>query len=421
MNLGSFLKMPLLKNGVLFTLFSFLNSGINFFLLLLLAHYFPTDQYGKLNLFNTLLTLITPLISLSTLGYVSVSYFRLSKKDFKSVIQSYFIISSNVFIVLLVIIWVGRLYWEQYIGIDAHFLYIAVIICWAQIFTLLNLELWRLGENPISYGIYTVAITICNFVITLWLVEICDGGWESRIYTLLCVTLVFAFISFIVIYKRGYCTFLIPTKLIFEKTLYFGLPLIPHQLSFWMRQGLDRFIINYFYSQATVGVFSFAYNFANIVIILGAAFNSANSVFIYKTIANGGSDGKRILLRQTKLMACIFGVTTALVILLAYSLCPILFPAYKSSLVYVLPLCVSAFIHCIYLLFVNYLFYFGKTKKLMYITLTFSLIHTLLSLSFTRFSVMATAYIGMFCNLMICVFVVYDSDKTYSIINKNGE
>ena len=57
----------------------------------------------------------------------------------------------------------------------------------------------------------------------------------------------------------------------------------------------------------------------------------------------------------------------------------------------------------------------------MCITLGFSLIHVLLSLFFTRFSVMATAYIGVFCNLMICIFVVYYSNKVYSILNNNGE
>lgn len=421
MNFLSFFKMPLFKNGALFAIFSFLNSGINFFLVLLLAHYFPAGQYGSLNLFNTLLTLITPLISLSTLGYVSVSYFKLNSEKFKDVVQSFLIISSNVFLILLALIWFGKEYWESYIGIEVRFLYIAVIICWAQIFTLLNLELWRLEENPISYGIYTVAITICNFAITLWLVDVCDGGWESRIYTLLYVTLFFALISFVIVFRRGYCSFSFPSKQLIRVTLDFGLPLIPHQLSFWMRQGLDRFIINYFYSQVAVGFFSFAYNFANIIIILGTAFNSANSVFIYKTIASGGGDSKRILLKQTKLMSIIFGIATILVIVFAYGLCPMLFPAYISSLVYVIPLCLSAFIHCIYLLFVNFLFYFGKTRKLMCITLGFSLIHVLLSLSFTRFSVMATAYIGVFCNLMICIFVVYYSNKVYSILNNNGE
>ena len=63
-----------------------------------------------------------------------------------------------------------------------------------------------------------------------------------------------------------------------------GIPLIPHLATTWLRQGCDRYIINYHYELAEVGLFSFALNMANIIEMMGGSFNANNYVNIYKTL-----------------------------------------------------------------------------------------------------------------------------------------
>ena len=46
------------RNGGLFSAFSFFNKGIGFVLLILLAKYIQPSEYGELSLFNTLVSLL---------------------------------------------------------------------------------------------------------------------------------------------------------------------------------------------------------------------------------------------------------------------------------------------------------------------------------------------------------------------------
>jgi len=403
------------RNGVLFTFFSFLNSGINFFLLFVLAGFLSPQGYGKLNLFNTCLTLLAPLISLSTLGYVGVTYFQKNTDNFINIIKSIICISSLVFFLLGGISYSLYDYWEKWTGLGFDYIFYALAICFVQVFTLINLEVWRIEEKPVAYGVYSVLITGLNFFLTLLFVIYYHCEWEGRVYALLLGTGLFGAGSFYILGYKKYMNFKRFSLNYFRETLKFGIPLIPHQLSFWLRQGLDRFIINYYFTSEIVGIFSFAYNFANVIMILGTAFNATNSVYIYKNISSGAEVARLHLQKQTKLMTGFFIVVSAMVIVGAYLFSPWIFPKYTASLKYIFPLCTAAFFHCIYLLFVNYLFYFKKTKVLMNITVAVSIFHMCLSLAFTHYDVLITAYISLVSNFLICCIVALYTQRVYPI------
>lgn len=407
-----------IKNGVLFSFFSFLNSGINFFLLIVLAGFLSINGYGKLNLFNTCITLITPLISFSTLGYIGVAYFRKSTPEFVNVIKSVCYISVVVFLFFCVISFCFKADWESWTGLSFEYILYAILICFVQIFTLINLEIWRIKEKVVSYGIYSLLVSGLNCCLTLLLVTQYHYGWLGRVYALIFGVGVFGFFSFYILWKKRYLNFQSVIQNVVTETLTFGIPLIPHQLSFWLRQGLDRFIINYYFTSEVVGIFSFANNFANIIMILGTAFNATNSVFIYKSISSGEEVMRLRLRAQTKFMVSFFAIIVLLVVAGAYFFSPLIFPQYITSIKYILPLCLAAFFHCIYLLFVNYLFYFKKTKRLMNITLACSIVHMCLSLAFTRYDVLITSYISLVSNFLICIAVILYSHKVYPIFYK---
>lgn len=406
-----------IKNGVSFAFFSFLNSGFNFILLLILARYLPSGEYGYLNLFNTLVNLVTPIISLSSLGFISVSYFRLSQKKFEEVVKSVILISIFTFIFISFLILVFGNFFSHILGLSKGFLFCAVFSCFLQVFTLINLEIWRINEKTISYGVYTVSLTVLNFIITLlWIIKY-GGGWESRIYTLVFLSMSFSFFSLYLLRHNNIILLNnFPSGNIIKQTLNYGIPLIPHQLSFWIRQGLDRFVVNYFYNSSFVGMYSFAYNYANIIMILGTAFNATNSVYIYKNLSNSTEETRGLLLRQIKILTIVFVLATILVIVLAFTLGKICFPLYSDALIFVIPLCISAFVHCVYLLFVNFLFYYKKTKILMYITSSISILHLALSFILIKQSLFWAPYIYLLSNVLICLGVIYYSNKVCPVL-----
>lgn len=409
-----------IKNGLIFSFFAFLNNGVNFIMLMLLADLLVPDSYGILNLFNTAITILTVLIPLGCTGFVAVSFFRTTREEFVAIINAIFAISTTVFILFLLFLLIAQSYLDldRVIGFSFNFQIIALSICFFQLFSTINLDIWRLQEKPIAYGLYSLGIIVLNFLLTFLFLLGFKMDWKGRAYAQLIAVVIFFIISTVFLFRRRFLTFQKIQFKVIKEALLFGIPLIPHTLSSWIRQGLDRYILNFFWSSTVVGFFSFALNFGNIIHIIGIAFNLSNSVFIYKKLANRDSNTKKIILKQTYIMTVIFFAGTMVVFLSSYLLIPYVFPKYIESLPYLFPLCLAAFFQCIYYLFVNYLFYFKKTKILMYITFSVSITHLLLSFILTKYCSIFTAYISLFSNFVICILVFFISQKYYPIYKK---
>ena len=65
-----------IRNGAFFTIFSFVNKGINFILLILLARYITPTEYGYWSLLGTIVMFMGYFIAMTSQGYLSVSYFQ---------------------------------------------------------------------------------------------------------------------------------------------------------------------------------------------------------------------------------------------------------------------------------------------------------------------------------------------------------
>ncbi len=398
-------QSPTIKNGAIFTFFAFCNSGIGFILLLVLANYIEPGEYGTLNLFNTFIQLFTIFICLGTTGYVSVSFFKKSRNELKQIIGSVLLIATGVLFFFLILLSVFSGWFEKVIGLDVEFQWIALLVCYCQVYNTINLDIWRLEEKPISYGIYSLSFALLNFALTLLLVISYNQGWLGRLYSQTIVAIIYFLISIVFLITRGYISFKIPSKQSFKESLNFGLPLVPHQASGWLKQGADRYIINYFLSVSAVGLYSFALNFANIITIIGTAFNATNSVFIYKNLAGGYIQQKKKLRKQEKVVTILFAVITVLVAVCCYIGIPLFLPKYSGSSQYVFPLCLSALFGCYYMVYVNYLFFYGKTKGLMFITFGASILHVVISFGLTRYGAIFTSYTIMFTQFITFVAV----------------
>ena len=93
-----------LKNGGLFSIFSFFNKGISFLLLMILAKYISPAQYGFLSLFNTIVTFLGFTVGLSTAGYLGISYFKNKLAVFKSDLTTIILITTVGSLLLCILI-----------------------------------------------------------------------------------------------------------------------------------------------------------------------------------------------------------------------------------------------------------------------------------------------------------------------------
>lgn len=291
-----------------------------------------------------------------------------------------------------------------------------VYLCAVSVMYNLLLDIYRLEEKSIKYGVFTIISTLLNICASLILVVALKQDWYGRVEANIITSTAFLFIGIYLLFKKKYLTLEKPTKEIYKETLSYGIPLIPHSSNGFLRQGMDRYIINSHFTSSSVGLFSFAINFAFIIYSVGSAFNKSNSVYIYKSLSYGQEGVKAKLRKQTVYILVFYLGFSLLLCILCRLLIPILFPNYKDSVIYLFPLCMSCFFQCVYLQFCNFLFYFKKTKELMYMTVGVSLVHLPLSLLLTRYSVLYAAYISMLSSFIEALLVYAYSRKLYKII-----
>lgn len=409
------------RNGGLFSAFSFFNKGIGFVLLILLAKYIQPSEYGELSLFNTLVSLLGYFVGLSTAGYLDVSFFKEKREDFKKDFTSICVITLLVSSFICLIFVAFHAYLSSWLKLDVRFIFLGLAVAVMSVFINLNLSYLRVTEKISKYGLLSCGYAILNFILSLYLVIHEGLNWLGRVYAQFFCEVSFFSIAIIFFLKLRLFSISLEWER-YKKILIWGIPLIPHQMSVWLRQGCDQYIINSFYTTADVGVFSFALNLTNVIIILGMAFNSTNSVTLFQTLSLDIPNAvkKQKLKKQEKAILFLYIFFTIAIIVGAFLLVPVVLPKYASCLSYFLILSFYGFIQCLYFLVCNYLYYYNETKSLMMITFLCSLLHLALSFIFTRFSLYLTCSIYII-SFSLIFFLVWKKSRMLIKANLSDE
>lgn len=399
------------RNGGLFAIFSFFSKGVSFLLLTILARFITPDDYGELSLFNTLITLLGYFVGLSTAGYMGVSFFKGNKDRFKEDFTAINLITCASFFVILLFFIMSSQWLSELLKVPVRFLPLGLLIAFANVFVGLNLDYYRVQEKLSWYGILSCSFALLNFVSAMYLVVDRKLNWPGQVYALAICNLIYALVAVVGFYKKH--LFRVPKQWsTYKKVIVWGLPMIPHSASVWIKQGLDRYIIAGTHTIADVGLFSFALTLSSAIIMVGHAFNQTNSVNLYQTLSSTDTNENKIksLRLKERFLTFLYLGIVIFTMVFCLTLIPIVMPKYANCLPYFLILSVYGFLHCIYFLYCNYFFYFERTKQLMFITFGTAVLHLLLSLWLTRFSLYLTCLINVF-SMLVMVLLVYIQSK----------
>lgn len=415
MFLNCLLGNKLLLKGALFSFFSFFNQGASFLLLIILANYIAPSDYGTLSLFNTIISFLGFVVSLSTHGYITISFFKKDEKKFKQDYTLIFLITFAVATFFAFLLLLGNTFVAEVLELPIHYLWFALVISVMSCYFQIVLDYYRIREKLTSFGLVSCSFAVVNFAVTMLFVVALKQGWVGRIYAQLACGVLYGLVAFYVCFRYRLFIFKGLSWLQVKPILMWGIPLMPHLATSWIKQGGDRYIINYYYTLAEVGIFSFALNLSNIIDMIGAAFNQTNSVSIYQILSSEANDRWLRLKRQTRDIFVIYTIGAVIVFVGCSVIIPILLPKYSSSLPYFYLLGISGYFQCIYFLYTNYLFYYDRTKDLMFITFSCSVLHLGLSMLFTRYSLYYTCLLYVFLKALMVVMVVF---RAKGLINK---
>lgn len=259
----------LFKNTIIITIGKMCTQLISFLLLPVYTTLLSTEEYGIVDLLNTLIALCIPV----TTFQIEQAVFRhlIDSRDNESEIKctittTLITVTIQSIVYLMIFCIVAPFIHNQY----KYYLATNVIAC---IFSSIMLQISRgLGDNKkYAFGSFITAFTtvILNIVFIV--------GFKWGAYGMLTASLIGNIVCSIYIFisKRvyKYILFKLYSKELLKKLWKYSLPLIPNAISWWIFNSSDRIIVSSILGIGENGILSAAYKFSSVYITIYNIFN----------------------------------------------------------------------------------------------------------------------------------------------------
>ncbi len=384
MKIGSMLfKSTLVKQTAIYTISDGISKGMSFLTLPLISHYLVPAELGIAANFDVLQNILMLLAGQVIINSMPYFYYGKTKGQQATIVSSiiYIVLSSSVLFSLIIFLSTNILNSYLQIGLSLQLLTIVSVI--AHLISSLDLILYRLEEKPYVFAILQIIQTILYLVSLVVLVVGFRLSALGKIYSVIISFTLVAIIHIILLIKRKFISISISIKDI-QSLLSFGLPLLPHSLSFWFKSGFDKIIITTYCGLATNGIYSMAMSFGALYTIFQSAFNNSYVPYLQKRI-NGFTPQnidkeKKAIVRLSYLIMSGFIVLYFVVLLFCWMATSyVLDNSYSDSFQFIPWIMLGLTFNSMYGLVIQYPYSVKKTFGLGVITFSGSIIQLLLT------------------------------------------
>lgn len=405
----------LLKNSFIYVLGDVLNKSIPFFMLPILTRYLSPGDYGIIASFSALVSVFAVCSGLSVHGAVNVNFFRMGKEELKEYIGNTIIILNVSTLIIFVITFIISPIIGKRFSLPTEWILIAVILAFSQFLTTINLVLWTAEQKPKQYTIYQLSQTLLLASLSLMFIVALKMDWKGQLIAQSIGTILFAGFSFLFIIKRGYFRFKLNKEYVSD-ALKFGIPLIPHQLSMWLKTGSDRMILMALVGSVQTGIYSVGYQLGMVINVLVTAFNKAWSPYLFRVLAdNPKFETKLKLVKFTYLYMLVIIVIALIFSFFAKYIIPIFLGAkFVAATQYLIYFSLAFAFQGMYTMVGNYVFYAKKTNLIAYVTFTTSLLHVAMTYTFVKiYGSIGAAYSTVISYFLTFIAMWYLNNKVY--------
>ncbi len=264
-------EKQLMKNTAIITIGKVCTQMISFFLLPLYTAIFTTDEYGIVDLFNTIVACILPIATLQ----IEQGLFRFlidTRDDDKG--KTKLITSTAILFLFQTLLYVG-IYsiFQNYINSEyKHFLLLNVI---ANMSSGLMLQLARgLGKNK-EYSIGSFIVAGFTVMLNVLLIVILGFKVEGMFLSIFIANMLASIYLFFACKTYKYIKRNAFEKNILKSVVKYSVALIPNAISWWIINVSDRAIISGMLSIGANGIYAAANKFSGVYINAYNIFNIA--------------------------------------------------------------------------------------------------------------------------------------------------
>jgi len=371
----------LYKSTIVYTAGDCIGKAIPFILLPIVTRYLSASDYGVLTNFSVIIQIFVAFCALNTYSMLSVSYFKLDSESLSRFLSNLtYLITSLALLCLLVSMFFSNTIY-RYSDISMFWQVMALLSAFSTAVFSLYTSLLRMQNRVYMFNGLQIFQALLSGVLAILFVVVLRWNWQGRALSIVMAAAISMLLILYLMIKSGH---------LFQKNnideiksaLFFGLPLLPHTLSFWFKSGVDKIILTNYISLAANGVYSIAFTFACIVGILTGSFFNAYTPLMFKDLSmiDTMQDDKAIVIKQKLvrntyyfaggLLAVCIGSYFALKIAI-----PLLFTGEYLGAIRFMPfLLTTLYFEGMYSMISGYIFYRKKTKMLGTITFSSSML-----------------------------------------------
>lgn len=401
----------LIKNTAIITIGKISTQLITFFLLPVYTALLSPDEFGIVDLLNTLVSLLIPIITFQ----IEQALFRFlidARDDVKSKER---IISTTFFIliiqtILYAIVFCGISRWIK----NEYKLFLATNLI-ANVFASITLQISRgLGDNK-NYAIGSFITAFATVMLNIVFVVLFRfGAYGMLTSSLIANILCFLYIFFIKkIYK--YIKITEFKKVILMKLWKYSIPLIPNAISWWIFNASDRIIVTYYLGLATNGILSAAHKFSSVYITIYNIFNITWTEFAAMHFNDKDRDElfSKILNMVLKFFSCMsLGIIAIMPVAFKIMINEQYSAAYNQIPILMLASFCNVGVSAISVIYIAQ----KNTKKVAKTSVTAAIINIIVHLSLIKFIGLYAASISTFVSYFIMMIYRYiDIKKTINI------
>lgn len=365
---------------------------------------------GMLVLFQMYWAFFLPILNIGFDSCLNRYFIKYGSRGYQSLLLIVIFIISVTFLFIatfLIILKCDPLYLMALVTATLNALFIVLI------------SIYHIREMYVKYALFQCFNSAFLIALNVVVFEFYQVSVEGRVislivtFTIVCIMLAISakkLISFSIISLkriRLFVSFIIP----------FCFPLILNGYANFIRAYVDRFFIDKYYSVGELGIYSLAFQLTGAAIILITALNKAFIPHIYKEIKQGA------FLLLPKKNINILVILSILLAIILIRFIPNLFYTYifgdefGEISNYIFPMIMYAIIHIYYFYYSNYLFYIGKTKLVMYATMSSLIVQIPYVVVVSPNSLIMLSYSPLI-SLIFCILTLFLLTKFHMIKEK---
>jgi O-antigen/teichoic acid export membrane protein len=254
------------KHSVIYGLGVAIGQLVGFFLIPVYTRYLTPADYGRLEIFQTTLSILGIIFVMGLTTALFRSYFNYDDEEKrKTVVGTAFLFLTGTSLVLLLILMaLASDFSTLFFGSADYTFYFRVIFLtlFFNVGIVIAFSVFRAREESKKYAIFAVIQFLVTAVLSILFVVVLDKG----VLGILEGGLIAAFLLYFIL-LRNTIKNAKPGLSIAElkEMLSFGLPLVPASLAAWIMTMADRYFLQFLSTSQELGLYSLGYKFGMIV------------------------------------------------------------------------------------------------------------------------------------------------------------